>query len=249
MFSETTHEKSGSFEDDYPYDGEREDSDIESSSNSPSARKYKDTELPPPVDKKPKTPISVNLKSPAKLSTQMSKPVAKKIDLGAAANYGKDVNINSPTHKNTHSEESVVSPNNNTSNDLLDDLFKTCPVSNLVENDDFNPRASEQQTSNGEFGDFSQAFSQTKPAPSTDLLNDVSPKDEFADFSSAFVASPASQQKQPNLMTHNLLLQPAPGFTGNAVNSADLLSTDLGGLSMNDSGFNMSGKCFNIPSY
>lgn len=176
----------------------------------------------------------------------MSKPVAKKIDLGAAANYGKDVNINSPTHKNTHSEESVVSPNNNTSTDLIDDLFKTCPVNSTTDNDDFDPRASEKQ-SNGDFGDFSQAFAQpAKPATaSVDLLNDLAaPKDEFADFSSAFVASP-SQQKQTNLLYNNLLLQPVSDFAPKPIGAPDLLSSDFSGLSMSDSaGFSMSGESF-----
>lgn len=116
-------------------------------------------------------------------NSNVVKVPSKKIDLGAAANFGKkDLGINSPTHKNTHAEE-IFSPNNNTkqiittnnihnnngktnSNDILEDLFQTSdstltpPSARKTQNklsddfDDFNPRAEEAT----EFGDFASAF-------------------------------------------------------------------------------------------
>lgn len=101
--------------------------------------------------------------------------------MGAATNFGKnELDINSPTHKNTHSEQLFSANNNvtNSNNDLLDDLFNSSSdkKSNV---DDFNPRAEESQ----DFGDFSSAFGGTETPKATN---------EFADFGTAFVSSSTS---------------------------------------------------------
>lgn len=117
--------------------------------------------------------------------------VSKKIDMGAATNFGRDeIGINSPTHRNTHAEEDLFATSNtiNTSSttsnsnktDLLDDIFKTCsattnPMSNTVltqsNNDDdfFNPREDESQ----EFGDFASAFGTSTETTATTIPSAV----------------------------------------------------------------------------
>ncbi|XP_059612311.1 telomere length regulation protein TEL2 homolog isoform X2 [Phlebotomus argentipes] len=222
------------YEDEYPYDGEKEDSDHESGYNS-SARRYYDKERTSPSRttptgtassssvevKKQSNPISV--KSPTK-QQPATKP-SKKIDMGAAANFGKssELGINSPTHKSSHDED-LFSPNNNTAaatkgGDLLEDLFRTCPpaqskptsVDSVSLGDEFNPRADDNQ----EFGDFASAFGgENAPKPAV-----VKKEDEFADFSSAFLGAevpPAPVSANAN----NLLLTNAP-----------LASNDFGGPS------------------
>ncbi|CAB3258606.1 unnamed protein product [Arctia plantaginis] len=139
---------------------------------------YRDSEViseSPPRSRPAPRPLSINLKSPAK--AKPSTPV-KKIDLGAAASYGK-------TSSSQLSSASVPPPKNQTqqSQELLDDLFKTCPTPSTTPShtgslvlDDFDPRAEEpkppRKVSN-DFGDFTNAFSDNN-------------NDGFADFTSAF---------------------------------------------------------------
>lgn len=170
---------------------------------------------------------------------------AKKIDMGAATNFGKnDLGINSPTHRNTHAEEDLFSAdttpsNNNNITKPVENMFKTCsPSPTNIKNDndlDFNPREDEN-----EFGDFASAFgSQT--------LKDDVPKD-FADFGNVGnVFAPAAPTSNN---ANNLLLDPSPmsmfGQFTNPTNlmtppsnlyqqqpqpSSDDLLSDFGGLS------------------
>ncbi|XP_060807043.1 clathrin interactor 1 [Amyelois transitella] len=164
-------------EDDY----EREDSDGDYGPRKPQknfksvsdAREnvYRDSEAAPgsprttrqPRARSPETSktLNINLKTPAK--GKPSTPV-KKIDLGAAASYGKSAG------------QPAAAP----APSLLDDVFKTCAPP--AAEDDFDPRAEEQISTTrelNEFGDFTNAFG--APA-STD-------NDGFADFSSAFTAA------------------------------------------------------------
>ncbi|KAG5898813.1 hypothetical protein JTB14_011023 [Gonioctena quinquepunctata] len=123
------------------YDLEKEDSDTESRSSSNNhsnnIKKYQDTELPNSpthVEKKVNININTSLTSSPK---KANKPL-KKVDLGAAANFGRD------------SSQSPIPP---TSNDLL--------------NDDFNPRAQEvsnDRKASDEFGDFETVFP-NNPSP------------------------------------------------------------------------------------
>ncbi|XP_049880514.1 telomere length regulation protein TEL2 homolog [Pectinophora gossypiella] len=151
-------------------------------------------------------PLSISLKSPAK---QKPSTPNKKIDLGAAASYGKSSTTPAPPSAGHKSQE------------LLDDLFKTCPVpspgqpSSLVPEDDFDPRAEEikppSRKDSEDFGDFANAFGASQPgvapaapaapvAPlSLPVVAPVETGDGFADFTSAFTggsapaASPATQ--------------------------------------------------------
>lgn len=175
---------------------------------------------------------------------------AKKIDMGAATNFGKnDLGINSPTHRNTHAEEDLFSAdstpsNNNNVTKPMENMFKTCsPSPTNIKNDnqndlDFNPREDEN-----EFGDFASAFGAT-------TLKDDVPKDDFADFGNVF-AQPAAAPTSNN--ANNLLLDPSPmsmfGQFTNPINlmttsnlyqqqqqpqpSSDDLLSDFGGLNFN----------------
>lgn len=135
--------------------------------------------------------VTVNPKSLSTnaLPTSVPKPaikVTKKIDMGAATNFGRDeIGINSPTHRNTHAEEDLFATSNiietstatsSNKTDLLDDIFKTCsttsnPVSDKMlpqsKNDDdfFNPREDESQ----EFGDFASAFGTSTQTTTTPI--------------------------------------------------------------------------------
>lgn len=109
--------------------------------------------------------------------------------MGAATNFGKnELDINSPTHKNTHSEQLFSANNNvtNSNNDLLDDLFNSSSDKKSSV-DDFNPRAEESQ----DFGDFSSAFGGTETQTQKTT-------NEFADFGTAFVSS-SNSMNTPSL--------------------------------------------------
>lgn len=174
-------------------------------------RRYRDREQSndePAVEAKENTKsFSMNLKAATKSSQENSKSalnVSKKIDLGAAANFGKPSTlsgIHSPTHL-----ESNIKPNVNTNNNLIDDLFKTCPPQQQKPNDqddfvDFDPRAEATVTSGtDDFGDFESVFQapkplqqqqQQQPLPSSFQPSDNS--ENFADFQSAFDSSSANQ--------------------------------------------------------
>lgn len=158
--------------------------------------------------------INLNIKTPAAGTAAVTKQpggsskVTKKIDMGAASGFGKssgtvgssvnvptaDLGINSPTHRNTHAEEILVTHDSGAG----EDLFKTCPgppsvgsPGKLDELDDFNPRASDNPVGGAtqEFGDFESAFGAPPAAASK-------PADDFADFaafgSTAAVPAPAS---------------------------------------------------------
>lgn len=219
------------YEYDYQYDGEREDSDTES--NGPHANRYYDKERSKsPATRQPSSTLSthsgsgfsptssstaaekkinLNIKSPAAAAATVkaatiaaaSKP-AKKIDMGAAKNFGKstDLGINSPTHRNTHAEEIIstsdVGSGKPPSNEILEDLFRTCPAppsvgspSKDTDFDDFNPRADDTAASGTgpEFGDFESAFG--KPAPKAAIVGTSSGGDDFADFG-AFGSAPSA---------------------------------------------------------
>lgn len=163
-----------------------------------------------------------------------AKVTNKKIDMGAASNFGKkDLGINSPTHRNTHAEEdlfdspsppppsSIMVNNNNRSNinntinnnnnNHQDDLFKTCsnassPTTTRTDDFDFNPREDEN-----EFGDFASAFGTTTKANSN-LVKPVATS-AFADFDVSFdtsLAAPTSVPLNANSTSSSLLFDAAP---------------------------------------
>ncbi|XP_058812259.1 telomere length regulation protein TEL2 homolog isoform X2 [Topomyia yanbarensis] len=263
------------FEYDYQYDGEREDSDTESNgpssnryydkerSKSPATRQSSSvsthsagistslttsTTATTAVEKK----INLNIKSPSVAAATVKANVAaaaaksaKKINMGAASNYGKstDLGINSPTHRNTHAEE-VISPASNTSgkhnNEILEDLFNTCPATSSSKSpsdlDDFNPRADDPIPPTGpEFGDFESAFGGAKkPAKSSD---------DFADFTAFRSAPTATGPTNELFLGMNQSVTPASAIAPSgmtmfathqqqpAAATNDLLS-DLSGLSL-----------------
>lgn len=234
-------------DEDYQYEGEREDSDTDS----PSPRRYRDKERyspsEPAYEPKNSSTISVSVKPTSKTQAK-STASSKKIDMGAASNFGKvkDLGIHSPTHRDTPSED-LFSPNNNTGaksdnkNDLLDDIFKTCemkPESPQKHDDidDFNPRAEEGQ----DFGDFESAFAASNANHSIAVPTASSKENDFADFKSAFSDStsiPTNNTVQPSI-TNDLLFgspnltAPIDMFasgnqqtqTGQSNNASDLLS-------------------------
>jgi len=237
------HEKS---RDDDDYDGEKEDSDNDTYGSS---RRYKDrpkspitsppsaSTVPTTIDKKA---INLNLKTnPKVIANRSTTAASKKIDLGAASQYGKgtDFGINSPTHRNTHSED-LFGVNNN--DDVVpatpvDDFFKTDDVKAPAppsDDDDFNPRAEE-------FGDFETAFGGAKTQPVT-KTNGKS--DEFTDFTAFTSASTADPVLPPAAAPSSDLLGGLGGDLFGGLGAvppaskpssitADLLS-DFGGLSM-----------------
>lgn len=223
-------------------------------------------------EKKPvasiKVSVNPNTSATSIKSSTANAKVTKKIDMGAASNFGKnDLGINSPTHRNTHAEEDLFDnqTNNNIHNNnsiiKTDDLFKTCgtpsPTNIKIDNHsgagdlDFNPREDESQ----EFGDFASAFGvHTKqPAPPSQASSLETKKDAFADFGSAFVSGVTSPNQNTN--STNLLFDTNPiggGLSGSlfgvgipsmpSLTIQQTPSTDLlsdfGGLSLNAPVFN-----------
>ncbi|KAI5641077.1 ENTH domain-containing protein [Phthorimaea operculella] len=184
----------------------------------------------PPADNKT---LNISLKSPAK---QKPSTPSKKIDLGAAATFAKAAASTSPPPPaNTQT--------NNKSQELLDDLFKTCPApsslpslsGSLVAEDDFDPRADDpkpaERKDSAEFGDFSNAFG-APPAAAND---------GFADFSSAFSGGNTNQSAvtstaPPSASNLDLLsdLSPPPllpAFNNINLNPANNMSNSLTGMS------------------
>lgn len=105
---------------------EKEDSDTESNHNYSNSRRYRDSEN---SDNHTEKRVNININTSIMKSPAKTKVLLKKVDLGAAANFGKD-----------ESQNSAQKTNNN----LL--------------NDDFDPRSGESKDTNTEFGDFETAF-------------------------------------------------------------------------------------------
>lgn len=174
-----------------------------------------------------KRPISLNVKTPVKQTTIAGKPTNKRIDMGAAFNYGKndDLGINSPTHKNTHNEDlfSVSkSSNTNNYNDIIEDIFSSAEMKEQTPVDDFDPRAGESSN----FGDFETAFGQSVVSKPIEVLETSR---EFADFSSAF--SPAGPAKAAIPIVDNFLfatVQPTiPSLISNDLFASNILGDNL----------------------
>lgn len=176
-----------------------------------------------------KKTISVkNTVKPVSVSAATILRAPKKIDMGAALNYGKasDLGINSPTHRNTHNEdlfgdEPVVIKTSavRSSNDIIEDIFSSAAIS-TTPIDEFDPRAEDPTV---DFGDFASAFGGNQPTPLTNSVAAAPVSNEFADFSSAFSSAPA-------IAVDNLLFAspPAPTLaTSNLLGSADLFGNSV----------------------
>lgn len=206
-------------------DGEREDSDNDHPSPKRGGREYRDkfTSLDQIRRATRGFPVSANT-SPARAPRTI-----KKVDLGAAANYGKEQPNNGAQNNSTSSPTKQKSKN-----EILDDIFdsqyenNTKPV--VEDDDDFNPRATTQsspqaQPANADFGDFTSAFG--SPTVKTKEGND-----EFADFTSAFsnnapVPSPPVQTQPPQAQI-NLMGSTIPNVNNpiaDNMNSAMFINT------------------------
>ncbi|CAH1404342.1 unnamed protein product [Nezara viridula] len=172
--------------DDYdPSGDEGDNSEGETPAPRSPARVYRDTEN------------SIQKDSPIK--KQLSP--ARRIDLGAAATYGKT------TPSNTGITESEPANVPSLIGDVADDLFDPRkgvdppPTSNVTE-----------------FGDFTNAF----PPPASSNTSGADVKDDFADFSSAFTA-PSSLP----LQTHSLPPIQPPLPNGNSTVTKSQSNTEL----------------------
>ncbi|XP_061497212.1 uncharacterized protein LOC1274651 isoform X1 [Anopheles gambiae] len=209
--------------------------------------------------------INLNIKPTGSSSTGSSlrsaQKTTKKIDLGAASGFAKTAatasaasasatpvdqfGINSPTHRNTHAEEIVGTGGKQ--QDIIDDLFKTCPTKSasttdaLVDEDDFNPRATE------DFGDFESAFGASTGKP---VLTTTTKGDDFADFA-AFGKEPTqpaaaapSTEASTDLLFGLSVGNTSTGASNNGGAQIDILS-DLSGLSLgsNSNASSANGKC------
>ncbi|KAK9302469.1 hypothetical protein QLX08_005542 [Tetragonisca angustula] len=171
-------------------DGEREDSDNDvHPSPKRGGREYRDTmDSIDRINKTAITSITSTNASPARVTRTI-----KKVDLGAAANYGREQSNNGISGSKNNS----LPTKHKNKNDILNDIFDSQNENNsksivVVDNDDnddddFNPRANTQpnvqtQNANADFGDFTSAFG--SPTMKTKDSND-----EFADFTSAFNSS------------------------------------------------------------
>lgn len=226
-----------SYEDDCPYDGEREDSDQETGNGS--AKRYYDrdsrpTDQPSNSSQKATIPPSFSDKSiktsqPKGNAVISSKVVpqksAKKIDLGAAASFGKsdDFDINSPTHTAGNVSNTTTIQANLF--DIDENLFQPIPTeemgspSGLPDGNDFGDFSSANPTNNStttEFADFSSAFS-SHGAPST--------------IPNIPMAQPMQTTSFPPASNELLFMTAAPESSVSKSNSADLLS-DFGDLSL-----------------
>ncbi|XP_017846980.1 uncharacterized protein LOC108603056 isoform X2 [Drosophila busckii] len=220
-------------DEDTQYDGEREGSD----SDSPSPRRnyrYNDRASPAEMatENAKSSNLNMNIRAKAvsspvsKQPTANAKPTMKqqqKINLGAAANFGKQsdaaaaAGIHSPTHRDSPSGNNTsvdlmdnASPNkqhnnsssNNNNNELLDDLFKTCASvkgeqtlnsAALNDDDDDFNPRAADAPSSQEFGDFSTAFGAAAAPPPSTGLPRAPSNDEFADFTAFQGASTTTQ--------------------------------------------------------
>lgn len=171
-------------------DGEREDSDND---NNHSPRKNNDNnkDIRQTIDTFDKVKKIINTQQQLR-TTQVNRNI-KKVDLGAAANYGKEQTINTSTPSSLIS--SPIKKNNKNNDDILNDLFDSKNDNNtrsIIDNDDdddFNPRDNDYNTQvskniNANFGDFTSAFSGVTSCNTKQDNND-----EFADFTSAFNSS------------------------------------------------------------
>lgn len=194
----------------------------------------------PSESKKSSINVTVNPKSLSSNAATKSAKVSKRIDMGAATNFGRDeLGINSPTHRNTHSEEDLFATGNTipaaaastAHKSDLDDIFKTCSTTtnavsntvssqsnNLDDDDFFNPRSDDTQ----EFGDFASAFGTATPAqsqPEQFATNDTK-KNDFADFSAAFTSEqPQPEPTLPSSSTSNTTSNDPANFELFAINS------------------------------
>lgn len=256
-----SHTDSDQTEHDYHYGEEKEDSDTESGGGVGSrgnSKRYSDRAraktpenvitAPPAafkLDEKKSISVKNTIKPAGATAAAAAIKPAKKIDLGAATNYGKaaDFGINSPTHRNTHNDEDlfVSSPEAmkapvKSNNAIIEDIFSSAGA----DDDDFDPRADEKEPT-ADFGDFESAFTgpaaTVKPAAVQPPTQTVTT--EFADFAS-FNAAPATTNQsdidnflfsspppQQSSAAAPTSFAAAPSSTTNFLDGADLFGNNV----------------------
>ncbi|KAH0551947.1 clathrin interactor 1 isoform X1 [Cotesia glomerata] len=171
-------------------DGEREDSDNDNV-NSRSPKKTIESsnkdirESLDTLDKIRKFTATASV--PATNSPNRSRPL-KKVDLGAAANYGRDSNFdNNDKDKDKFKEKDKdiinvdIKLSSEKSKNIFNDIFDSQNNGGDYD-DDFNPRENSETGKNLNF-DFNRAFDKNGKVEDNKKENGA---DEFADFTSAF---------------------------------------------------------------
>ncbi|XP_021931715.1 telomere length regulation protein TEL2 homolog isoform X2 [Zootermopsis nevadensis] len=210
-------------------DGDRYDSENEGGSHTRRGREYKDKDSDS-LDSAEKREHSSKPSTPARTKPTTS---VKKIDLGAAAHYGRGSNSlnSSPVKSNSNVTQQDGSK---AQGDLLNDILGGNITPGLGDEDDFNPRASENSHASpgGEFGDFTSAFGKSASSKTSGV------NDEFADFSSAFsegvtvssnTVGSSNQQFNSGTIGSTASIPSSNGIFGISQSDTDLLS-DLGGV-------------------
>lgn len=214
-------------------DGEREDSDNDTHpSPKRGGREYRDT-----MDSIDRIGKTIQGTTPsANASPARTTRTIKKVDLGAAANYGKE-------QSNTFSSPANHQKNKN---DILNDIFDSQNDNNsksAIDDDDFNPRATTQppassQNSKLDFGDFASAFCGLNVKPKEN--------DEFADFTSAFNSGVTSNN--PSIQSH-ISQNQVPFIGATAPNVNNTMTNNLSNTMLpNTQPTNMSGFKMMNPS-
>ncbi|KAL1498311.1 hypothetical protein ABEB36_009127 [Hypothenemus hampei] len=172
-----------------------------------SANKYKDEGRPgspiPPSTAYPEKKVNLNINSNITASPKKVQKPLKKVDLGAAANFGRD-STQSPLPRPPSRDGGST------------DLF-----------DDFNPRADEQSQTvvSNEFGDFEAGFNNSALVMPQSTKNE----DGFADFNSAFstsnslLTSPVTPTALPSVGASNNSLFGGPTVPSNNLIGGNLL--------------------------
>ncbi|KAL0276925.1 UNVERIFIED_CONTAM: hypothetical protein PYX00_004385 [Menopon gallinae] len=169
-------------------EGEKYDSDVETNETNKSSSYRDNCDSLSIESNSKKIDLKNNINSNTSTPSKCVKTV-KKIDLGAAANYG------------VSSSSTATKPSNV-------DLFS-------LEDDDFNPRASDSQQ---EFGSFTSAFNNTTPP------NNKKSDDNFADFAFAFTDN-NQVATQPN---NNSNLLNNTGSTSLAFDQINFIQNSVG---------------------
>ncbi|KAB0795022.1 hypothetical protein PPYR_11861 [Photinus pyralis] len=133
------------------YDVEREDSDTESNHNSNGTTKYKDTDaIGSPTASEKKVNLNINANS-NRTPTKTVKPL-KKVDLGAAANFGRENKNSASNTPNLLNDE--FNPRAHETKDANSSEFGNFEAA-------FSTDSTSKQTQD-DFADFSSAFSDTQ---------------------------------------------------------------------------------------
>jgi len=225
---------------------DRRDKDNERDSKDDRFGEFRDSEE---TNKRPEREFRLEKEERVKPPSASTRSV-KKVDLGAAAFYKGEAVATSPSAL----PQSTAS---NGSNDFLADVFAssvTIGANNTAGViDDFDPRGAETSGGNGDFGDFSSAFSSPEHAPaSTTFAN-------FGVFETAAPAEPAPKANPPqNSLLLDDFLDPFPTSmqsnpaasnlfaSGPSVQPANLLSyADLLAPMMSSSSINMKNHAIN----